>query len=187
VVDAMLDLLGQGELRPTAARIAERAGVALRSVFQHFADLEALFAAAADRQLERVSAVMHPLPSSGPLAVRLDAFVEHRRRIWETIAPVRRAALLWEPFSPEIAGRLVGARAVARAEVEDAFAPELARRGRAERHELADALTAAASWSVWEQLRRHQRLSVERAARVVARTLASLLGREEVADLLGRA
>ena len=29
VVDALLDLLGEGDLRPTAARIAERAGVSL--------------------------------------------------------------------------------------------------------------------------------------------------------------
>ena len=39
VVDALLDLLGEGDLRPTAARIAERAGVSLRIVFHHFEDL----------------------------------------------------------------------------------------------------------------------------------------------------
>ena len=31
VVDALLDLIEEGDLRPTAPRIAERAGVSLRS------------------------------------------------------------------------------------------------------------------------------------------------------------
>ena len=50
IVDALLALIEAGELRPSAARIAERAGVSLRSVFQHFRDVESLFAAMADRQ-----------------------------------------------------------------------------------------------------------------------------------------
>ena len=53
IVDALLALIEAGELRPSAARIAERAGVSLRSVFQHFKDVESLFAAMADRQRER--------------------------------------------------------------------------------------------------------------------------------------
>src|SRR5258705_9594197 len=49
-VDALLRLLEEGDLRPPAPRIAARAGVSLRSVVHHFAHLESLFAAAADRQ-----------------------------------------------------------------------------------------------------------------------------------------
>jgi AcrR family transcriptional regulator len=154
--------------------------VAPRSVFQHFADMESLFAAAAERQLERVRPLVRTLPATGPLPARLRAFVEQRTAVLEAIAPVRRAALLREPFSPEIASRLQGVRQAARAEVEHVFGPELAQRPRAERQELADALTAAASWSVWETLRTHQHLGAERARRVMARTLAALLGREEV-------
>src|SRR5437870_4843088 len=57
VVDALLALLEEGDLRPPAPRIADRAGVSLRSVFQHFADRETLFAAVAAAQLERMRAV----------------------------------------------------------------------------------------------------------------------------------
>jgi len=38
-------------------------------------------------------------------------------------------------------------------------------------------LGAAASWSTWEHLRRHQGLGVDRSRRVLARMLASSLGR----------
>ena len=42
LVDALLSLLDEGQLQPTAERIAVRAGVSERSVFQHFPDREAL-------------------------------------------------------------------------------------------------------------------------------------------------
>jgi len=175
VVDALLDLLGEGDLRPPAARIAERAGVSLRSVFQHFADIETLYGAAADRQIERLASLTRPLPVTGTRRERLDLFVRARTRLLETIASVRRGALLLEPFSNEIAARLARGRALNRAEVERMFAPELAARPPGTRRELAAALSAAASWSTWEHLRRHQGLPRERARRVVGRMLAALL------------
>jgi AcrR family transcriptional regulator len=179
VVDALLDLLVEGELRPPAARIAERAGVSLRSVFQHFSDLETLYGAAADRQVERLGDLARPLTPAGTRAERLDAFVRQRTRLLETIAPVRRAALLMEPFSTEIAKRLARGRTVNRAEVAAVFGPELAARPPGARRELAAGLAAAASWSTWEHLRRHQGLSRDRARRVVARMLDALLDTED--------
>src|SRR5207237_1516934 len=92
----------EGDLRPPAPRIAERAGVSLRSVFQHFADRETLFAAVAAAQLERMRAVVRHVPRDGALADRIAAFVEQRGRVLELLSPVRRAALLQEPFSPEL-------------------------------------------------------------------------------------
>ena len=175
VVDALLDLLGEGELKPPATRIAERAGVSLRSVFQHFSDIETLYGAAADRQIERLGPIARPLSPTGTRAERLDAFVRARTRLLETIAPVRRGALLLEPFSTAVASRLARGRAVNRGEVEAVFAPELAARPASSRRELASALSAAASWSTWEHLRRHQGLSRDRARRVVARVLTTLL------------
>ncbi len=54
IVDALLSLLDEGDVKPTAERVASRAKVSERSVFQHFSDREALFEAAAQRQYERV-------------------------------------------------------------------------------------------------------------------------------------
>ena len=47
IVDAHLRLIHEGDLRPTAERIAKQAGVSLRALWSHFSDLEALFAARA--------------------------------------------------------------------------------------------------------------------------------------------
>ena len=41
LVDAIITLNEEGVLRPSAAEIAERAGVSLRSVYRHFEDIDA--------------------------------------------------------------------------------------------------------------------------------------------------
>ena len=171
VVDALLELIDEGDLRPPAPRIAERAGVSLRSVFQHFRDLEGLFAFATDRQLERIGALVRPLPTTGPVEDRLDAFVDQRVAIYEAVTPVRRAALAQEPFSPHAVVARDRILAVARAELERTFAEELT--GAAP--DLLEALDAAASWQVWEALRNHQGLDVDGARKVLRRLLHSLL------------
>lgn len=163
-------------MRPTAAAIAQRAGVSLRSVFQHFESLESLFAEAADVQMERLAPLLLPIPTSGSFGARLTTFVTRRARVLEAISPVRRASLRMEPFSNEVRTRLEAARARGRREAERVFASELGSLPPAERREVAAALGAAASWSTWEHLRRHQGLGLERARRVMARMLASSLG-----------
>ncbi len=175
VVDALLQLLDAGELRPGAARIAERAGVSLRTVFEHFEDLESLFAAAAERQIERVRRLVGAAADSGPREARLRGFVARRARLLERISPVRRAALLHAPFSPEIQRRLRWVAGLLREEVERAFAPELRLRRGVARRELLDALDVAADWSSWEALRAGRGLPPVRARAVIERLLRALL------------
>jgi TetR/AcrR family transcriptional regulator of autoinduction and epiphytic fitness len=173
LASAYLDLLTEGDLRPTAERIAERAGVSPRSVFKHFPDREALFAAASETQEARVRELMGDLPDpSAPLDERIDAFVDQRARFHEFVSPVRRSALLTEPFSPVVAEKLHMAREAGAAHVTHVFAPELdALRGRA-REDLHAALCALSAWPTWESLRRHQGLSEDRA-RVILRNMVA--------------
>ena len=58
IVDACISLVDEGVLKPTAPRIAERAGVSVRSVFQHFDDLESLFAMVAERVVGRLASIL---------------------------------------------------------------------------------------------------------------------------------
>jgi len=182
VVDAMLSLFEEGDLRPTARRIAERASVALRSVFQHFVDLESLLTAAADRQFERLDPLTKGNPPQGDLPGRVSWFVSQRCRLLEAITPVRRAALLQEPFSPEIARRLEGARRTAREETERTFTRELALAAVPQRIELLNGLDAASEWGTWEALRRHNRLSIGDSKKVMKRMIHALLKEATNAD-----
>jgi AcrR family transcriptional regulator len=175
VVDALLDLIEEGDPRPTAPRIAERAGVSLRSIFQHFSDLEALFSAAAERQMERTLRLIRQISADGPFRDRLEAFVTQRTRILEAITPVRRAALLQEPFSAELRASRDRFLGMAQTEVERVFNAEISRFPKAMRRDVLDAATAASGWQLWESLRAHQGLSVSAARRVMTRMVSSVL------------
>jgi TetR/AcrR family transcriptional regulator of autoinduction and epiphytic fitness len=175
-VQALIDLLEEGDVQPTAAAIAARAGVAERTIFQHFRDRDALFLALAARQTERITALWEEIPRTGPLAERLDAFVAQRARILEAATPVRRGALLMEPFSETVAEGLAGFRKLKRREAERVFELELDALGARERATTVAALGAAVSWSSWEELRRHQGLSVERAQAAMQRAVGALVG-----------
>ena len=70
-----MGLLEEGYLRPTSAEVAERAGVSLRSVFQHFEDMESLYAAVADAQMERLGHFVSQEVAEGPMGSRMAAFV----------------------------------------------------------------------------------------------------------------
>src|SRR6516162_1172826 len=94
VAEALLALIDEGDLRPTAPRIAARAGVSLRLVFHHFKDLEAVFADAAKREIERVVPSLKQVPAEGALEGRTDAFVAERARLLERVFTMWRAAVI---------------------------------------------------------------------------------------------
>lgn len=175
VVDALLSLLDEGDLRPTVRRVAERAGVSIRSVYVRFEDLDALYVEAAQRQWERLSVLVEPLPMDAPTDERVAAFAEQRCRILETAAPVRRAAELQEPFNEALAVSLTWARGVGRDQVARVFEPELARRRGVARTRLLDALDVATGSTTWDVLRRHRGLSPTAARRVVVDMVTALL------------
>ncbi len=174
LVEALLALLDEGRLRPTAAEIAERAGVSERSVFQHFPDREALLEAVAREQYERVVPTIRPVDPSLSLPERVDEFVAQRCTTFEKGAGVRRAALLMESESDVVAGWLTTVRRAGAAEVERVFRRELEATPPDGREPLRAALVAACAWGTFEALRFHQGLSV-RPTREAMRTLVARL------------
>ncbi|MFP5327894.1 MAG: TetR/AcrR family transcriptional regulator [Acidimicrobiia bacterium] len=174
VVDAVMALVKEGDLRPTAPRIAERAGVSLRSVFQHFNDLGALHAAVAERQIAEVAGLTRPIDPHLPLAERVPAFVAQRAAVLEAVTPIRRASLV-NPLSPEGHSGYERMRSLSREEVARVFATELDRLSGEERAEVLEAIDMVSSWQAWEGLRQYQRLDDDTAKTVVGRILMSLL------------
>ncbi|MEO6317692.1 MAG: TetR/AcrR family transcriptional regulator [Acidimicrobiales bacterium] len=178
MVDATIALLEDGDLRPTAPRVADRAKVSVRSVFQHFDDLEALHAAVAERLVERVAVLVFPVAPDLPLDVRLDRFVRQRAVLLEAVTPIRRAADVHGPFSTEITARLRDGQAFLREELVATFEPELHRAG-PERTEVLDCLDAATSWATWEGLRAGLGRSQSDAERTMRRLARAALGSVE--------
>jgi len=173
IVDALRSLHHDGDLLPTAPRVAERAGVSVRTVWQHFDDLEALFVEAGRRDLEIAMTFVTPIDPVAALAVRVEALAEQRSRMYEEMAPVWRAARLKAPFSPQI--RLNRDRMVrlGRQQLERVFATELARA--ASPAVLLAALEVVTGWAAWESLRTELELDVHAARAAVELTVRRLM------------
>jgi TetR/AcrR family transcriptional regulator, regulator of autoinduction and epiphytic fitness len=167
IADALLDLITEGNLRPTAREIAARAHVSLRSVYVHFDDLEDLFCVAARRQFDRVAPVLAPAAAEGPLPTRAEAVVRRRAQLFDEFGPIRRATELQAPFSPTLE-RLVGqAHAQGRKELERVFASELDRLPAPTRARALAAIDALTTGAAWDLLRQHHGLSLRESARTM--------------------
>jgi len=172
VAEALIALLEEGEVRPTARRIAERAGVSLRLVFHHFADLEAVLRAAVAIQEHR-----HWRPRLVPVdptlrtEERVRVVVRQRSGVYGATAAVRRATALMVLESPTVAGEQARARAALRRQLQTAFAPELGRLSPTRATRALDALDAATSWETWDHLR-----ALGRTEAACRRTMTDLAG-----------
>ena len=175
VVDALLALQEEGNLAPTAQQVAERAGVALRTVFGHFSDMETLWAEAGQRELDKLGRLADEVPPDLPLSERIDRFAASRARVLEALLPVMRAARLREPTSPQLTANRTLFIEVGDDEVRRVFATELAPLEQDEQRALLDALYIAAAGPAWEVLRHDRGLPVDAAEAVVRRTLRALL------------
>lgn len=165
----------EGNLRPTAPRIAERAGVSLRTVFQHFNDLDTLFLEAAKRHFVLHLELHKSVPRDLPAAARIDAFAAQRCRMYEAVASVRFAAEINDAFSPEGAQVLDMARRAYRSEIEWLFGDELAAFDDGTRRASLDAVDVATSFGAWLHQRRNLGHANERVTASMALALHRIL------------
>ncbi len=175
IADALIDLMTENTLPPTAKEVAARAGVSVRLVFHHFEDMDALHRAVARAQFDRHWRGLRPVPDDLTLGQRIDRTVLQRARLFDAVAPVRRQAFLLAVRHQGIAQSLDLTDKLLRDRLEETFADELQAAGGGRRDLLA-AVEVASSWETWDRLRRAQGLSGAAARRVVARTLRALLG-----------
>jgi TetR/AcrR family transcriptional regulator of autoinduction and epiphytic fitness len=174
IVTAFLDLITEGDPRPSARSIAERAGVSVRSIFQHFADLESLREDVLRIQTERVRPMVLDLDRHGDLDERITALVDQRCALYEFIAPLRRSMTHVER-GPAIELRVAEMADALRHQVAVQFRSELEVLGPERRGPALAALDALTSYEAWDQLRRSQGLSAEDARHAVAAAVAALV------------
>ncbi len=177
VVDALLDLFNEGNLRPGADEIAARSGVSRRSVFRYFDDLDTLDRTAIERQTGRVSHLVE-LPGLGTGAIedRIDRLVAQRLRLFEAILPVARVSRLRAPFEPVLADGLARSRHLFRRQVERHFAGELRPLSRSARNATLGAAEVLCSFEAYELLRLGQGQTAKQIGEVMRVGLTSLLG-----------
>ncbi|WP_231728125.1 TetR/AcrR family transcriptional regulator [Sphingopyxis sp. H050] len=170
IVEAMMALIEGGDLNPSAARVAEEAGVGLRTVFRHFDDMDALYREISQIIAERIwPIVTAPYPDDDWRA-NLRDLTRRRVRVFETMLPFRLAGNIKRYQSPYLMGqygqvvtmeRELVLRLLPGAVVGDRY--------------FVEALCAALSFQNWRAIRQDQGLSVEDASAVVAHMVDTLV------------
>jgi len=173
IIEAAKVMIAETSVAPTVVGVARRADVSVRSVFQHFHDVESLFVTVMDSI--RADLVVPEMPSaSRPLSARIESIVAAFTEMFDKVVPLRVAAGQFVDH-PALLERSQTARNELREATFEVFAPEFAALSDQEREQLADAIGSALSLDAWIVLRRRDGLSLERATAVWRLTLTALL------------
>jgi TetR/AcrR family transcriptional regulator of autoinduction and epiphytic fitness len=175
IVSALTELLDEGRIEPTAADVAERAGVAVRSIAQHFATREELLLAVAAHHSERLAHDPRELDGAASFDQRLDRFVTVRARELEASRAMRGAAAVVQARSPAVAHALQRVAERRRQEAARVFADEIARTRDPKATERTVALLT--SGRAWDALRTDMRLGQKAARDQLAMSLRCALVR----------
>jgi AcrR family transcriptional regulator len=173
IIAAAKAMITETSTAPTVVAVAKRADVSVRSVFQHFGDVESLFVTVVDSVRDDL-VVPPPTPSNRPLDARIPLVVENLAQVFDKIVPLRVAAGQFVNH-PALTERAKVSTQELREATLEAFGPEFAALSEQAKEELLDAIGAALSLEAWIVLRRRDGLSFERATAVWRRTLEALL------------
>lgn len=170
IVQAMLELIGEGVLAPTAQQVAERADVGVRTVFRHFSDMETLFATMNEVLTRDVESLFVEEVQTGSFAERVDAMIARRELIFIKLAPFVRASTLQRWRSEFLQTEHERTTQIMRLDLRR-WLPEI----EAAPRELSDALEMVLSFEAWNRLRVEQHLGLRRTAAALRHAVLSLM------------
>jgi AcrR family transcriptional regulator len=173
IVDAFLKLVEGGNVDPSAESVAKEAGVGLRTVFRHFADMESLHAAISERMTAEIKPILAQPFTATDWRGRLDELVDRRAEMFERLLPFKIAGDAHRHGSSFLTSEH---KALVRAQSE-ALRRVLPAKIADDKAGFA-ALDLALSFDAWKRLRHDQGVGV-RDARSALRFAASALTSSE--------
>ena len=170
IIEAMIDLINNGNLIPTAQQVADQAGVAIRTVFRHFTEMEKLYGELDASIRPAYERLFLQGDRSGSLEERVQHAAECHANAYGALGPLMRStrALLWR--SPEILKNYARNQRGLRKDLND-WLPEL-KQLPTETRESIDAIT---SFEFWDRLQSHQGLSKKASTALVANLVLGLM------------
>jgi AcrR family transcriptional regulator len=156
---ALLELLEEGVSQPRAQHIAERAEVSVRTVFQHFDDMEGLYSEIAQRQTARIAPFLVALDESRTTHERARTLVEMRDSMYAIVAPVRKGVINSEAArkSNFIERGLAELRHAMNKQLRQGFAKEIHQHN--EPTEVLSRMEAVTSFEMWDHFQHTQKAS----------------------------
>ena len=162
------ELLVSGASDPTAEAIAAAAGIAKRTLFRHFDDLESLHTTLVQEAQANITAVMDEPFNAGlgdaDWQDLLDHVIERRVRVYEHMLPLYVSGIWWRNNAGQ--QEMLTRR---RRRLREVLPPVMA-----SDEVLFEALDATLSIEFWISLRRGQNLGVSRARQVLQHAVRKL-------------
>ena len=171
IIDACQQLVNEGVLVPTAQNVADRAGVGIRTVFRHFADMETLFSTMDTQLRQTYEDLFLGGDRAGTLSERIQHAIERRATAYEKLALLMLStrAQMWR--SPTLQKNYARNQRGLRKDLAD-WLPEVTALDSV-KSEMVD---LAASFETWNRLRNHQGLSKKASMEVVYEMLRLAFG-----------
>ncbi len=170
IIEAMFELISEGEMSPNAASVAERANVGLRTVFRHFEDMDSIYDEMTAKLTEAVMPTITAPFTSSSWRERLVEAVERRAELYEMVFPMRVCMAL-RRFQSDFLGEQYARDTKLARSMLKSFLPKQITSDR----ELFGAIEATLDFSTWRQLRQDQNRSVESAKRSIHLMLDGLI------------
>lgn len=167
IIEALFDLIAEGNMSPSAASVAERANVGLRTVFRHFEDMDSIYDEMTEQLMKAVMPKIVEPFKSVTWRDKLTEMVERRAELYEMIFPMRVCMTLRYHQSAFIQQQYKRDLALERSSLK-AVLPQKVSSDRT----LFAALEVILSFPTWRRLRQDQNLSIENAKKTVHLMLA---------------
>ncbi|MDB5682095.1 MAG: TetR/AcrR family transcriptional regulator [Sphingomonas bacterium] len=161
IVAAMLELVAEGRITPSADEVASRAKVGLRTVFRHFADMESLYGALTHTLAEQYEMWLIPFDSSD-WREQLIEVVERRTATYERLLPFKRAGDAHRHMSPAMQEQYARILEIMRQRLRSFLPASIT--DDAVRFETIDLML---SFEVWQRLCDEQRLVSNQARHII--------------------
>jgi AcrR family transcriptional regulator len=170
IVEALFDLVRDGELDPSAMSVAARAGVGLRTVFRHFEDMDSLYREISHKlEAEILPMVMTPFESTNWRG-KVEELILRRSHIYEYVMPLKIASdlrrfqseFLMDDHKRFIIMERAGLQGVLPAAI-------------VEDRVLFSALEMLTGFQTWRRLRQDQALGESDATAAIQRSVRALL------------
>ena len=177
IVSAMLELVREGNIAPTAELVAQRANVGLRTVFRRFKDMESLYAEMSVAISEKIAPLIREQPASANWTSNFAHLVERRLKVYEVIRPYRVAADVLKFQSSILLSHHLDIVRAEREKLLSVLPVELKKDG-----SLLEGLEAVLSFDMWNQLRNDQKLPASEATDVILKIVSRLLPEARLAE-----
>jgi AcrR family transcriptional regulator len=170
IIEALFDLISEGNMSPSAVMVAERADVGLRTVFRHFEDMDSIYDEMTGALMAAVMPKVKAPFQSTTWRDRLIECIDRRADVYEAIFPMRvcmtlryyQSEFIQEQYKRDVEME----RSTLKAIVPDSIAAD---------RTLFAALEVTLGFATWRRLRQDQKLSVGQAKKTVQLMIEGLI------------